>query len=130
MTDLSSDELSNLTPLELSDVSPTNVTSTSLLHGIITIKWPYSSSQQKLTFLLADPDPRKRASGGQVKITLIGPAAEILDETESGDRLSIAPRNNAIVETDDSRRIKWHITFPEGCILIVFSFSSRVTDGR
>jgi hypothetical protein len=130
MTDLSSDELNNLTPLDLSDVSPTNVISTSLLHGIITIKWPYTSSLQKLTFLLADPDPRKRASGGQVKVTLVGPAAEALDQIESGEELSIAPINNPLVETDDSRRIKWHITFPEGCILIVFSFSSRVTDGR
>jgi hypothetical protein len=123
MTDLPSNYLKDLTPLDLSNVSPTNITSTSLLHGVVTIKWPYSSSTQKLTFLLADPDPRKRASGGQVKITLAGQAAVILDQTESGEDISIAAtRNNTpLIEEENSPRIKWHITFPEGCILIVFS---------
>ena len=127
MTDLSSDALNDLTPLDLSNVSPTSITSTSLLHGVITIKWPYSSSTQKLTFLLADPDPRKRASGGQVKVTLVGQAAEILDQTESGEEISIASTNNNIpvIEEENSPRTKWHITFPQGCILIVFSLDVR-----
>jgi hypothetical protein len=123
MTDLSSADLKDLTPLELSKVSPTTITSTSLLRGVVTIKWPYSSSTQKLTFLLADPDPRKRASGGQVKVTLVGQAAQVLDQMESGEEISIAAtRNNTpLIEEENSRRTNWHITFPEGCIFIVFS---------
>jgi hypothetical protein len=125
MTDLSSDELKHLTPLDLSDVSPTVITSSSLIHGVIAIKWPYSSSSQKLTFLLANPDPRKRASGGQIKVTLVGQAAEVLDQTENGEEISIASTNGESipnVDEESSRRIKWHVTFPHGCILIVLIF--------
>lgn len=123
MTDLSPAEIKQLTPIDLSDVSPTNITTTSLLQGTITIKWPYSSSSQKLTFLLANPDPRKRASGGQLKITLLGPAAEFLDKKQSGEQISIAPNPQSssinIEKEESSARVKWHITFPKGCVLIV-----------
>lgn len=127
MTELSSDDLNKLIPLDLSDVSPTNITSTSLLHGVVTIKWPFSSSSQKLTFLLADRDPRKRASGGQIKVTLTGQAAQTLDQIESGEEISIASTNVPVVEVEDnSPRVKWHITIPQGCILIVFALRLRV----
>ena len=131
MTDKSSKDLNHLTPLDLSNVSPASITSTSLLHGVIAIKWPYSSSTQKLTFLLADPDPRKRASGGQAKVTLVGQAAEALDQIESGEEISIAATRNKtpLVEEENSPRIKWHITFAEGCILIVLFLCMR-TNGR
>ena len=119
MTEVSSESLVNLAPLNLSDVSPTTVSSTSLLNGVIAIKWPYSSSSQKLTFLLADADPRKRASGGQIKVTLMGQAAEILDQIESGEKISVTSTNIPTIEPDNSPRVKWHITFPQGCILIV-----------
>ena len=119
MSELSSESLNNLAAVNLSDVSPTTVTATSLLHGIIAIKWPYSLSSQKLTFLLADADPRKRASGGQIKVTLMGQAAEILDQIESGEEISVASPNIPTIEQDNSPRSKWHITFPQGCILIV-----------
>jgi hypothetical protein len=123
--ELSRDAVNALTILDLSNVSSETVTSTSLLHGVITIKWPYSSSTQKLTFLLADPDPRKRAAGGQVKITLLGKAAEAIDKIESGEEISLAAAddNGGIsVENDVGGRIKHHITFSQGCILIVLPF--------
>jgi hypothetical protein len=119
MTEVSSESLSGFAPLNLSDVSPATVTSTSLLHGVIAIKWPYSSSSQKLTFLLADADPRKRALGGQIKVTLMGQAAEILDQIETGEEISVASTNIPTIEQDNSPRVKWHITFPQGCIIIV-----------
>jgi hypothetical protein len=55
MTQLSEDQWSQFHPLDLSDISPATVSSTSALHSVITVKWPYMSSTQKLTFLLADP---------------------------------------------------------------------------
>ncbi len=121
MTDISPEQARALVPLDISEASPTTVTANSLLKGLITIKWPYSSSGQKLTFLLADADIRKRASGGQVKITLLGEAAEILDQMESGEEISIALSNadSVTVETITEPRLKWHITFPNGCILQV-----------
>lgn len=127
MTEQVSEQLNLLTLLNLSDVSPSNIYSTSLLHGIITIKWPYSSSAQKLTFLLADPDPRKRASEGQIKITVFGSAAELLDQIESGEPVSIAAINYVpVVEGDNSPRVKWHVMFPEGCILMVLTLNFRL----
>jgi hypothetical protein len=121
MTPLAKDQMPDLVPLELSTVSPTSLSSNSALHGVVTIKWPYSSSSQKLTFLLADPDPRKRATGGQVKISLLGLAAEALDQIESGEEVTVIPPTNgtATVDPEEGARIKWHITFPQGCILIV-----------
>jgi hypothetical protein len=122
MADPPSTTTQSLIPLDLSSVSPTTVTSSSLLSGIITIKWPYSSSAQKLTFLLAEEDPRKRARGGQVKITLLGKAAEHLDQIESGEEISIAATVNTIplVESESATpRVKFHLTFSQGCILIV-----------
>jgi hypothetical protein len=135
MTDLSPDEIKQLTPVDLSDVSPTNITPTSLLQGTITIKWPYSSPTQTLTFLLANPDPRRRASGGQLKITLLGPAAEFLDKIPSGEHISIAPNPRSfsinIVKEESSLRVNWHVTFPKGCILIVTSSAhARMTESR
>ena len=126
MTELSYDEIKDLIPLELSNVSSKTVTSTSLLHGVIRIKWPYSSSTQKLTFLFTDPDPRKRASGGQIKVTLAGKAAEIVNQTEIGEEISIASTKNSIpvVEEEDAAQVKWHVTFPQGCILIVNSLDA------
>ena len=119
---MSEDVLSQLVPVELLDVSPAVfATRWSVVRGVITIKWPYSSSAQKLTLLLADPDPRKRASGAQLKVTLLGPAAEFLDQIDSGEQLSIAPARGTLplLQEEDSPRIKWHLTFHEGCILIV-----------
>jgi hypothetical protein len=120
--ELPRDAVKNLTTLDLARISPENVTATSLLHGVITIKWPYSSSTQKLTFLLADPDPRKRAAGGQVKITLLGKAAEAIDKIESGEEISLVAADDTggiSVENEVGGRIKYHVTFSQGCILIV-----------
>lgn len=122
MTDLSPDEAKHFLPLELSDISPEKIFPNSLLHGTITIKWPYSPSSQKLTFILVDPDPRKRASGGQVKITLLGQAAEVIDGVDSGEEISLAIKDsNAILIEPESPpdRAKWHLTFAQGCILLV-----------
>lgn len=123
MSEIESAALVHLTPLDLASITPSSLSSTSLLSGIITIKWPFSSSAQKLTFLLADPDPRKRAQGGQVKISLLGDAAEYLDQVENGEQISVAAPENtaaALIESEtDTPRVKFHITFPQGCILIV-----------
>jgi hypothetical protein len=124
---MSSSSLDNLTPIDLSTLSADSITSQTSLNGIITIKWPYSTSAKKLTFLLADPDPRKRARGGQVKVSLLGKAAEEVDKIESGENIAIAlPPNESneatfeIESVSDTPRVKWHITFPHGCILFVF----------
>jgi len=123
MTEVPSTALGHLNRLDLSTITPSSVVATSLLSGIITIKWPFSSSAQNLTFLLADPDPRKRAQGGQVKITLIGDAAEYLDQIESGEQISVAAPENTpapLVDTEtETPRVKFHLTFPQGCILLV-----------
>jgi hypothetical protein len=117
--------LADRIPIELVSITSDNVTTSSLLRGVITIKWPYSSSSQKLAFLLADPDPRKRASGGQVKVTLLGEAAEILDQTESGEEIAVSPNDTCSVEPESGGRLKWHITFSDGCILQVHRIYSQ-----
>jgi hypothetical protein len=122
MSEMPSTALAHLTTLDLSSITPESLSPTSLLSGIITIKWPFSSSSQKLTFILADPDPRKRAQDGQVKITLYGEAAQHLVQIESGEKISIAaPENTSpTIESESTTpRVKFHITFPQGCIVLV-----------
>lgn len=112
-------------PLDLTALSPQALTPTGRLHGQITIKWPYSASTQKLTFLLADPDIRRRALGGQVKVTLAGGAAEFVDRIESGEEVSLTAGGKALeaVPETDTPRVKWHITFPHGCTITVHTQS-------
>ena len=127
MTDISPGRAKDLKKLEISEVSPTSITTNSLLRGRIAIKWPYSSTEQKLTFLLVDEDIRKRASGGQVRVTLSGEAAAIVDQIESGEEVAIALPDTVSVTVDEiaEPRCKWHIAFPDGCILQVPQFLSK-----
>src|SRR5271170_1925311 len=121
-------DIGPFTTPDLSSITPESLSPTSLLSGIITIKWPFSSSSQKLTFLLADPDPRKRAQEGQVKITLLGEAAQYLDQIESGEQISIAAADNTspLIESESTTpRVKFHITFPQGCVILVLPHPSH-----
>jgi hypothetical protein len=103
--------------------SSTVLTSDTALDGVITIKWPYLSTQQKLTFLLADPDPRKRASGGQLKVSVRGPAAEFLNSVDNGEAISVWA-SKSVVEPEEGK-VKWHVYFDEGCNLKVYLVSPR-----
>ena len=63
-----------------------------------------------------------RAAGGQVKITLLGKAAEAIDKIESGEEISLAAADDTggiSVDNEVGGRIKYHVTFSQGCILIV-----------
>ena len=106
---------------DLSTLSAQTLTPTTVIHGIITIKWPFSASTQRLTFLLADPDPRRRASGGQVKITLLGDAAEFVDQIGSGEPVSLTAGGQKcdIEQEEIGQRVQWHITFSNGCQVTV-----------
>lgn len=119
-------ELDSFTTQDISSITPESLSSISLLSGKIAIKWPFSSFSQKLTFLLADPCPRRRLQGGQIKITLLGEAAQHLDQIDIEEEISIAPPQNTTpviesceLDTTGPLRVKFHIIFPQGCILLV-----------
>jgi hypothetical protein len=45
------------------------------ISGVVTLLWPFSSSQRRAALLLAEPDFRLRNAKGQVRVQLQGPAA-------------------------------------------------------
>ncbi|EAW24300.1 uncharacterized protein NFIA_038740 [Aspergillus fischeri NRRL 181] len=54
------------------------------IHAIVTLVWPYSSSNKSLSLLLAEPDFRLRRNNGQVKVVFRGRAAEAVAKSQVG----------------------------------------------
>ncbi|KAF7116330.1 hypothetical protein CNMCM5793_004496 [Aspergillus hiratsukae] len=54
------------------------------IHAIVTLVWPYSSSNKSLSLLLAEPDFRLRRNNGQVKVVFHGRAAEAVAKSQVG----------------------------------------------
>ncbi|GFG16689.1 dynein heavy chain-like protein PF11_0240 [Aspergillus udagawae] len=54
------------------------------IHAIVTLVWPYSSSNKSLSLLLAEPDFRLRRNNGQVKVVFRGRAAESVAKSQVG----------------------------------------------
>ncbi|RHZ69576.1 hypothetical protein CDV55_104162 [Aspergillus turcosus] len=54
------------------------------IHAIVTLVWPYSSSNKSLSLLLAEPDFRLRRNNGQVKVVFHGCAAEAVAKSQVG----------------------------------------------
>ena len=59
------------------------------LRGTVALVWPYSSSKDSLSILVAEPDVRLRRNKGQVRITFIGPSARAVARAEllNGDEV-------------------------------------------
>ena len=57
------------------------------IRAVVTLIWPYSSSTQRAALLLAEPDFRLRRKKGQVRVQLVGAAAQEIAQSKisSGD---------------------------------------------
>ncbi|MCJ1380756.1 hypothetical protein MMC17_003865 [Xylographa soralifera] len=65
--------------------------SVGFVEGLVTLIWPYSSSNRSTSILLVEPDFRLRPNHGQVRISFTGPSATAIAKSglTSGDRVSV-----------------------------------------
>ena len=84
------------------------------LSGIVSLRWPYSSSQHSITLQLADEDIRRRGDRGQVRLTFNGKAADSLRDIPSLTLLKVHAEPNAVRIEDhkgSKRDSSYKITF-------------------
>lgn len=84
------------------------------IRGIVSLRWPYSSSQHALSIQISEEDIRKRSDRGQVRLTFHGAAADALKDLPSLCILEVsAPTGSAdFTEVEGTiRDVKYRISF-------------------
>ena len=94
--------------------------------GIVTLIWPYSTSQKSFSLLLVDPDFRLRRQNGQVRVHLTGSSATSLARSgvRSGDCIQLSLEGVAWAKDESGdktpgRGIEWKLQFGERLLLQV-----------
>jgi hypothetical protein len=112
-------QIAQLGPLE-PDIS------TSCIKAVVTLIWPYSSSNETLTVLLAEPDFRLRRSRGQVRVQFHGASARHVSRSGigSGDVITLSLEGvdwvkEGSVSHTPGRGIDWELRFSERLVLQV-----------
>ncbi|OBT52313.1 hypothetical protein VE04_07809 [Pseudogymnoascus sp. 24MN13] len=93
--------------------------------AVVTLIWPYSSSNKTLSVLLAEPDFRLRQSRGQVKVRFAGSCAKHVFDAGigSGDELVVSLNGAEWIPESASaaqlpgRGIEWELKFAERLVL-------------
>lgn len=119
-------ELHARAQLPIAQLEPSINSSTSLIRGIVTLVWPYSSLTNSTSVLLVEPDFRLRRNKGQVRITFRGRSAMIVARSglNSGDRLVLALEGVEWIGDEGAtktpgRGVDWELRFGERVILQV-----------
>jgi hypothetical protein len=121
------DVLAGAVSIPIAELSPLLSTPTKkTIRAIVTLIWPYSSSNSSLTVLLAEPDFRLRRSRGQVRVQFLGSSAKTVFETRigSGDEVVLSLQGSEWVENKSAnqtpgRGIEWDLKFTERLLLQV-----------
>lgn len=114
------------TRLPIGQLHPAVGVSESWIEGLVTLLWPYSSSNQSTSILLVDPDFRLRRSKGQVRISFTDASARAVAKlgVTSGDTLWIRLAGVKWVPDDPVARtpgkgVEWELHFGHRLILQV-----------
>ncbi|KAL1886096.1 hypothetical protein Plec18167_000024 [Paecilomyces lecythidis] len=106
--------------------------STKSVHAVVTLVWPYSSSSQSLSLLLAEPDFRLRRSQGQVKVNFHGISAQEVAQTHVGigDEVRLSLEGVRWTDTQGpsatpGRNVSWDINF-ENSVSLELSRNSQL----
>jgi hypothetical protein len=99
----------------------------SYIKAVVTLIWPYSSSNGTLAVLLAEPDFRLRRSRGQVKVQFVGSSARHVSSAGigSGDELVLNlagaewVKDAAVPSQTPGRGIEWELKFGEKLVVQV-----------
>ncbi|KAF2492239.1 hypothetical protein BU16DRAFT_620641 [Lophium mytilinum] len=71
--------------IAIAEVAPTLPSpETKVIHAVVTLLWPYSSSTKQCALLLADPDFRLRRRQGQVRVRFSGSSATAIAQSGIG----------------------------------------------
>ena len=88
--------------------------------------WPYSSSTQRISLLLAEPDVRLRKSKGQVKVTFHGASAKAVAKSQVGigDALHLGLEgahwnNSGDNVSTPGKKIEWDLDYDGRAVLNV-----------
>ncbi|EED17919.1 conserved hypothetical protein [Talaromyces stipitatus ATCC 10500] len=88
------------------------------VQGVVTLVWPFSSSNRVLSLLLAEPDFRLRNQNGQVKVTFCGRCAEEVARTKVGigDTVTLGLQGaqwteNQKVQSTPGKSLRWELQF-------------------
>ncbi|MCJ1403732.1 hypothetical protein MMC11_006955 [Xylographa trunciseda] len=75
----------------IAQLQPSLDSTVGFVEGLVTLIWPYSSSNQSTSILLVEPDFRLRRHHGQVRISFTGASAKAIAKSglTSGDRVSV-----------------------------------------
>ncbi|MCJ1245690.1 hypothetical protein MMC30_002894 [Trapelia coarctata] len=112
--------------LPIAQLQPSVETSGSYLRGIVTLIWPYSSSNQSFSVLLVEPDFRLRRYHGQVRISFKGACAKAVAKSglTSGDEVLVGllgaewAQEDTVIRTP-GRGVDWELQFGQRLVLQV-----------
>jgi hypothetical protein len=121
------DSLEAATPIPIAQLKPDlSASSATCIKAIVTLIWPYSSSNSSLTVLLAEPDFRLRRTRGQVRVQFSGSSARAVSEAGigSGDEVILSLdgvewTKDESVDQTPGRSIEWGLKFTERLLLQV-----------
>ena len=125
-------DLQARTHLPIAQLDPSVHANDRTIKGIVTLIWPYSSSNQSISILLVEPDFRLRRTKGQVRICFRGSSAKAVTKSRisSGDGVLLSLvgvewARNATTTKTPGRGVDWELRFGERVVLQV-----RVTFSR
>jgi hypothetical protein len=116
-----------LTQVPIAQLSPDLAQpSQKFIVAVVTLIWPYSSSNKSLSLLLAEPDARLRRPNGQVKATFHGRVAQKIAESHVGirDIVQLSLANSKFVSNEAAKQtpgwsIAWGAHFEDAVSLEV-----------
>ncbi|KAI0471593.1 hypothetical protein GGR56DRAFT_81124 [Xylariaceae sp. FL0804] len=99
--------------------------STRVVHGLVTITWPYNSVKNSFAFILAEPDFRIRRNKGQVRLNFTGAAAKAAGTSGIGsnDELLVSLEG----ATWEASASKTRLSIPDANIDWQMTFSQRAS---
>ncbi|KAH8702134.1 hypothetical protein BGW36DRAFT_356273 [Talaromyces proteolyticus] len=101
--------------------------------AVVTLVWPFSSSNRAFSLLLAEPDYRLRQQSGQVRVTFCGGCAEEVARIRVGigDKLTLSLEGAQWIENKNAnstpgRSIGWEIQFTNRVKLEAFRHAQKI----
>lgn len=86
--------------------------------AVVTLVWPFSSSNRQFSLLLAEPDFRLRNQNGQLRVTFRGVCAEevALTKVGIGDTVTLSLQGarwaeNKKIQSTPGKSLSWELQF-------------------
>ena len=104
----------------IAELSPNLDPDGSSVTGIVTLVWPYASSEKTFSLLLVEPDFRLRSNRGQVRVRFQGSSAKAVARSGigSGDQLLLSLKGaqwakDSKAATTPGTGVEWELQYGE-----------------